>query len=472
MSYRFLFRIILLHITLHTPLQAQFGWAGQMPVNEPGEHFSSSAQISFDSSGTPWAVWHGQTVRESNTVYYSRWNGAEWERETEIIQIDSLFDSQPDIVGDFEGKPWVVWSRYQVDASVPRADIVYTSWNDTEWDSMQHITYSVRDDYIPRIATGGGELWAIWFGDTMGGPNPVCYNTYASRWNGVGWDPEMLVSHPDTSYEFGHEWLGNLAVDHEGHPHVVWNTYWDGCIFYRTFDGTNWLDPVAIVDTNDAIWGFDAYIDIDDNGHRYVVFTGPGLDVYYSTSSDGVTWSIPYQIWTEDYANSIPAIACSGPDNIWVTWYREVSFWDTHVCVSQFDGEIWSEPIEIDNDSTETDGLPNIALDSLGQPWVIWDGIWEDLSEHFSIFSNRRLSTGIWEESYLPIRRQHLPELTLSSNPFQDQLQISFVLPNFQGKDEVSLKVFSIAGQEVRNLFEGPYDARSHSVCWNGSDEV
>jgi hypothetical protein len=270
-----------------------------MPVNEPASHYTIGPSIDFDSSGNPWAVWYGD---DPLTIFYSRWNGSAWEPEREVIPEDSVSDHRPWILGDYNGQPWVAWSKNQHDTGGAfLADIVYSRWNGTDWDSMQYITHSIRDDYHPILDAGGGELWVVWYGDTFGGPNPVDYNIFASHWNGTNWGPEILVSHPDTGYEWGLEHEGNLAVDAAGHPHVVWNTYWDGCVFYRTYNGNHWLDPVAIVDTSEALFGAYPYITIDTCGNRHVVFVGPDYTIYYSKSSDGLKWSEPYLIWGDDY---------------------------------------------------------------------------------------------------------------------------------------------------------------------------
>jgi hypothetical protein len=339
-------------------------------VNEPASHSTFSPIIAFDSSGNPWGVWQGEYP---NTIYFSQWNGEIWNPEGTVIPEDTLIDSRPWIVANYNGEPWIVWSRTTGDG-VNGPDIMFSRWNGTGWDSMQTVSHAVRNDYAPMLATGGGELWVVWYEDTTGGPNPVDYNTFASRWNGLSWDPEMLVSHPDT---IGHYWYQEfecaLDVDDCGHPHVVWHTYADGCVFYRAFYGDSWGDFVPIVDTSDEIWGDFVQIALDDSGNRHVVFVGPGptlssTDIYYSMSSDGENWIPPYQIHVDDTIDDIPQIACTSPDDVWVTWYREISLWNTHVCISHFDGYAWSEPLILDNDSTEADQVPNVALDSLGNP--------------------------------------------------------------------------------------------------------
>jgi hypothetical protein len=333
------------------------------------------------------------------------------------------------------------------------------------------------------LATGGGELWVVWYGDTTGGPNPVDYNTFASRWNGSSWDPEMLVSHPDTiGYYWYQEFECALDVDDYGHPHVVWHTYADGCVFYRAFDGDSWGDFVPIVDTSDEIWGDFAQIALDDSGNRHVVFVGPGptlasTDIYYSMSSDGENWIPPYQIHVDDTIDDIPQIACTSSDNIWVTWFREISLLNTHVCVSHFDGDSWTEPVILDNDSTEADHSPHVALDSLDHPWVIWSGGWGSIYTPFTIFYNMYTGIGIAENTDLPvIDNLHFLDLELKSNPFQGELRITCFFPDRSSQigriSQMKLEVYSTSGSWIRTLYSGSYTSGATKFNWDGCNAL
>jgi hypothetical protein len=55
-----------------------------------------------------------------------------------------------------------------------------------------------------------------------------------------------------------------------------------------------------------------------------------------------------------------------------------------------------------------------------------------------------------------------------SPNPFWHSTMITYQVP-LAGR--VSLKVYNVAGQLVRTLFDGTMDAGGHSVAWNGRDE-
>jgi hypothetical protein len=55
-----------------------------------------------------------------------------------------------------------------------------------------------------------------------------------------------------------------------------------------------------------------------------------------------------------------------------------------------------------------------------------------------------------------------------SPNPFNPSTTLSFTLPQ-SGKAE--LAVYSITGQKIRTLLNGPISAGAHSVTWDGRDD-
>jgi hypothetical protein len=53
-------------------------------------------------------------------------------------------------------------------------------------------------------------------------------------------------------------------------------------------------------------------------------------------------------------------------------------------------------------------------------------------------------------------------------NPFNPVTQIQFELPR---DDKISLKVYNLKGEEVRNLVSGTYRAGYHTIRWNGTNQ-
>ena len=54
-------------------------------------------------------------------------------------------------------------------------------------------------------------------------------------------------------------------------------------------------------------------------------------------------------------------------------------------------------------------------------------------------------------------------------NPFNPETSISFTLPN---DSQITLKIFDILGREIRTLSKGLYKVGSHSIIWDGRDDL
>lgn len=54
-------------------------------------------------------------------------------------------------------------------------------------------------------------------------------------------------------------------------------------------------------------------------------------------------------------------------------------------------------------------------------------------------------------------------------NPFNPETKISFALPE---ASEVRIDIYNIMGQKVATIAEGPYEAGTHNVTWDGSQSA
>ena len=73
-------------------------------------------------------------------------------------------------------------------------------------------------------------------------------------------------------------------------------------------------------------------------------------------------------------------------------------------------------------------------------------------------------STGIAESNQ---ELTLLRPLTIYSNPFSDQTEISFAIPT---RAFVSLEIFDALGRRIRDLVGGYFTPGQYEVTWNGKD--
>jgi len=325
-------------------------------------------------------------------------------------------------------------------------DIGSSFWLDTCW--SQEIQVNQPDtelDFAPEVASGGGEVWCVWYG----GPNDCTpYSVYASRWNpAIGaWDPEMQVSPENDNWN----WWCHLAVDSLGTPHVVWCTYPLYTVFYSYYAKDSWSTPVPVNDPlrlRASPWA-DPHIVIDKTGMMHLSFTGAYRgasyrDIFY-TRNDGTGWDT-CQLVTRDsvYHESFSDIAADRPDNVWVVWDRVSEGPDeSQIYASHYDDKEWSAEQRLDNDSAVRDMCPAVCLNQAGYPWVVWNGYIPTSGEQWT-FCNRYSPVSVSE----PLTGTGRGELALSvPSPVKDLLRLRYLVP---APMLANITVFDAAGRRV-----------------------
>lgn len=130
--------------------------------------------------------------------------------------------------------------------------------------------------------------------------------------------------------------------------HLVYGP-WDGQeAYYKRYNGASWSSATQIGD-----WVFSRNIAVDSQGHLHVVWSN--RDTWY-TRFDGTNWTPPKQIASGAWA---PAIAV-GPANTLHVAYNDNNFccdsdWvEVHYIFSTDGGDTWSAPENISQDSVWT----------------------------------------------------------------------------------------------------------------------
>jgi hypothetical protein len=108
--------------------------------------------------------------------------------------------------------------------------------------------------------------------------------------------------------------------------------------------------------------------------------------------------------------------------------------------------------------------------------WVIWGGIWDNIFNPFTIFYNRYTGIGIKENSAFFVAWQQVPNLKLSSNPFQENLKMTFYMPETYSTSNPStqtkLDVYDPSGALVITLYDGPFSIGYTCINWDGRNAL
>ncbi len=452
------------------------GWTEQQLVNRLDTLSDQQPSIAFDNSGRLWAVWIGLYIDSlSYDMCYSKWNGTIWDDEKGIIPYtpgQPPYHLRPRITFDNQDRAWVLYAWKFNDTEI----IYFTRWNGTGWEpeAPVHQIDSIKLNFAPRIAFGGGEIWCCWYG---GISDISPYDIYVSRWNGDSWEPKMKISPPVGSNEYIH-WFCDIAVDRYGHPHVVWGETWfTGRIYYRTYNGSQWLPPEIVNNPDpDTIWcaGWPApAIAIDNEDNIHVVWIGfrpdgiPGLsqEVYYS-KFDRTTnrWLSPVQINNfDDYNDRYPDITIETPNDIWVGWSKEISFWESYLYVSHFDGIIWSNEERLDNRNITyfNSGINFARVDA--DIFAVWCGFTVGI-DHTDIYYSRYLNSPLPETQS---QKLSVTAHVISPNPFANEMLLTYKKDT---EGSTSIAIYDLKGNLIRTLVNQKEEAGRYNISWNGKN--
>jgi len=206
------------------------------------------------------------------------------------------------------------------------------------------------------------------------------------------WTTIEVVSTEST----GDSYLPSIAVDNVGNIHVAWMdiTDYDGAgtdldIFYKCWEATSstWM-MTEVVSTESTDDSHQPSIAVDNVGNIHVAWldvtdydeAGTDTDIFYkcwkATSS---TWTTTEVVSTESTADSrYPSIAVDSVGDVHVVWEeltgyeesgekRDIFYkrWIANSC-------IWTTSEIVTTESTNTSYEPSIALDSIGNAYVVW----------------------------------------------------------------------------------------------------
>jgi hypothetical protein len=169
-----------------------------------------------------------------------------------------------------------------------------------------------------------------------------------------------------------------IALDADGHPHAVWQGNDGGSvqrIYYSENTGSGWTTPENISPgtmTNNS----EPQIALDAGGNPHVVwygYDGSTLRIYYSENTGG-TWTTPQDLTPSATDNNQnPQIALDSGGNPHVVWHGQDGISKWWVYYSENTGGTWTTPLNISPGTTDNSSS-QIALDSGGNPHVVWYG--------------------------------------------------------------------------------------------------
>lgn len=289
-------------------------WMSAMVIG-PSYYWDFCPDIGIDHLNRPVAVWSGWYDSYGNyqyDIFYSVYTTS-WSSRQMVHSIDPGIDVNPTLIKDNQNTLWISWeSSRDTDRN-----IYASSFTGSSWSSPQQVTTTTSDDVAPSMAVDSlGNVWIFYC--RRGQESAEIWGSY---YTGSSWIESGPVSGAQK-----HAYKPAAAVDENGNVWVAYHSTDDGNgqIYVNCFDGINWSTPQQITDSGENLF-VDAVA--ENGGPLWLVFqskVGNEWNIYSSNCIDS-TWSAPQLVFDQPGPDINPQIACSGSDEVWLTWQNYAS---------------------------------------------------------------------------------------------------------------------------------------------------
>ncbi|MEK7432309.1 MAG: peptidylprolyl isomerase [Cyanobacteriota bacterium] len=186
-----------------------------------------------------------------------------------------------------------------------------------------------------------------------------------------------------------------LAVDDTGTPHVVWETklpnigFFDD--FYSKYDDTNsiWTPYYRVTDTSSTkIEPKRPSIAVDPAGNIHMVFAHEKSIYYMGADATGVWLTTPVKLADVSTGDSLVKIV-AGSSLLHVVWTNDGEVWYS----SSSNGVTWNGADNVSRSSKNNSANPSLVVDTLNTPYVVWEEIQNGSHD---IYYSKLLAPTLW----------------------------------------------------------------------------
>jgi predicted enzyme related to lactoylglutathione lyase len=220
-----------------------------------------------------------------------------------------------------------------------------------------------------------GNAFAVWMQQDGNNINSIYANRYDSG-----------------SATWGDVWLINAGNNNAGVPQVAADSNGNAFVVWEQLDGTSLNIYANRYDSGSATWEGAEIIDagdngaaipqvaVDSNGNAFVVwaqYDGAYDNIYANRYDSGsATWEGAEIIDAGDNGAAIPQVAVDSNGTAFVVWAQYVPSagnWD-NIYANRYDtGSATWEGAEIIDASDNAAGAPQVAVDSNGNAFAVWE---------------------------------------------------------------------------------------------------
>jgi hypothetical protein len=190
------------------------------------------------------------------------------------------------------------------------------------------------------------------------------------------WTEQQMVNSPDaTPDDYPH-----IAVDTSDRPWVIWSDGDDTNGFdlhYTKWNGSDWDEETGLFSQNET--RHLPRITFDDQNRAWVVYSKQypdnTHDIFFTRCVEG-SWEPERMVNLPDSTDYDfgPRIAFGG-GQVWCCWYGNVITNRYKIYVSRWNGDSWEPETQISPQDTWHHWFCDIAVDSIGNPHVVWGAL-------------------------------------------------------------------------------------------------
>lgn len=342
------------------------------------ERVNSPAQptIAVNGNHNLVGIWQDFRNRDYDIYSMARPSGGDWTSSSKVNDdLDSGWQSRPDIAVDSTGVVYAVWEDARGGSTGDRSDI-YAARRPAAapWDTFARVNTDAlgpsNEQRHPAVAldTNRG-AFAVWQDGSSG---PDIY--FAHRPPNGEWGSHVKISDDMTG---AGQYVPDIAIDSAGNGYAIWedrrNDSGDIYFAYRPAGGS-WGVNVKVNDDQGSAGQSWPAIAVDTSGNAYAVWEdgrNGDNDVFFAYRPDGGEWQANIQVNDANSSYQGSSDIAVSPDGQAVAIWRDNrnNTWDTYAAYRPKDG-VWGSNAKISGGENTQD--PKIAMDYLGNAYAIW----------------------------------------------------------------------------------------------------
>lgn len=315
------------------------GWHIQL-VAEP-DNLSGSLSLAVDSIGRP-HVSYGQ----DDVITYAIWNGKRWD-EQEFAGYGSISFA---LVLDAYDQPHLTFWVAE--------NLMYAHLAGGNWES-QVVTSKpdeYADIYIVSLAVGRNGTAGIMLSE------PFHEELIYARLTGGTWESQTIERGGVAGYS------SSLALDPAGRPAVAYYREYDSAVWYAKRNGATW-DVQTINGVGYWRW-YDLSLAVDADGHAHILYFNPQLSWLEYVQWDGVKWKSHLLDSAESFG-MYTTLALDASGHPHMVYQKAYAHGLSHTLFyANWTGSTWI--VQIVDSADEVFGCQSLALDEAGNPHVIY----------------------------------------------------------------------------------------------------